>query len=292
MMAKTKVVLIGVNYNSDPSVFRFIEGLSKLSLDNVEFTCILVDNTERYKSDVFFNKVHAKNKHIVCIKAPYNLGYFGGARLGLSKYLEKDNYPDWLIISNVDIEFRDHQFLQILRTCSNFENIGVIAPSIWSEVRKHDWNPKIFARLSKQKVHFYKVLYRNFYAFTLYQLLSKLKNLINRSIMVGIKNLTTQKKKKKIVSWQNIYAPHGACIIFSKLYFERGGNLNYPQFLFGEEIFVAETVRHIGLRVIYYPAIKIYSYDHVSTGGRLFQSRKIASYYYESAVFIADKYFM
>jgi len=288
-----KVLIIGVNYNSDDSALRFVDSLSSIiATSGINTAFVLVDNTERSSSQVFFKHVQAINPSVICIKSPVNVGYFGGVRFGLEEYLKTNILPDWVIVSNVDLEFINSNFLSHLHNVSQIEKLGVVAPSIWSESRKHDWNPMIFVRPSKLKMHFYKVLFRNYYVFTLHQLLSKLKSLINRSIMLGIKFLTTQKKKKKVVSWQNIYAPHGSCIIFSKLYFERGGNLNYPQFLFGEEIFVAETVRHIGLRVIYYPALKVHSYDRASTGRKLFRPRKIASYCYESAVFIADKYFI
>ena len=287
-----KVLIISVNYNSDDSALRFVGSFSSIiATSGVDTTSVLVDNTERSSSQVFFKHVQTINPSVICIKSPVNLGYFGGAHLGLEEYLRTNILPDWVIVSNVDLEFRGSNFLSHLRNISQIEKLGVVAPSIWSESRKHDWNPKIIARPSKLKMHFYKALYRNFYLFSLYLLLSKLKSLVNRSTMAGIKFLKIQKKKKKVVLWQNIYAPHGACIIFSRLYFERGGNLNYPMFLFGEEIFVAETVRRIGLKTIFYPALKLYSYDHVSTSGRFFRSRKIVSYFYDSAAFIVDKYF-
>jgi len=292
-MIKTKIALIGVSYNSDPSAIRFIEGLSTLLLDDVEFTIILVDNTERHNSEVFFNQIHAKNKHVICIKAQDNLGYFGGARLGLSTYLEKNEYPDWLIISNVDIEFRDPKFLQILKACSNIENIGVIAPAILSIFSQRDINPKIFKRPSKRKMKFYKQIFSNYYLMNCYGLLSaaKFKTSIFLKGKLFRKQIIRDNKGTRYSTekWSAIYAPHGSCIIFSKVFFLRGGSLNYPQFLFNEEIFVGETTRKLGLKVIYFPKLKVIDEEHISTG--IIRSRRIASYVADSAKFVADTFF-
>ena len=65
--------------------------------------------------------------------------------------------------------------------------------------------------------------------------------------------------------------------------------MEYPSFLFGEEVFVAETARQIGLRVIYHPGLRLSHDDHSSTG--LVRSRRLAGLVRASASYIADRYF-
>ena len=63
-----------------------------------------------------------------------------------------------------------------------------------------------------------------------------------------------------------IYGGHGSFIILTKMYFERCGIINYPVFLFGEEIYLAEQCRQQGLKVVYDPTIAVKDTEHASTG--------------------------
>jgi GT2 family glycosyltransferase len=63
----------------------------------------------------------------------------------------------------------------------------------------------------------------------------------------------------------DIYAGHGSFILLTRAYFEKCGMIDYPVFLFGEELYLAEECRKHSLRVIYRPEICIYDSEHVST---------------------------
>jgi GT2 family glycosyltransferase len=289
-----KVVVISVNYNSDEAGLQFVSSLTKSSAaSEVDVSLVLVDNTERDSSGLFFERVHAYNPDVVCIKAPKNVGYFNGARLGFNEYLQTNTLPEWVMVSNVDLEINDVGFFQnllILCGTEGTEDIGVVAPSIWSNVSKRDLNPYCYYKTSQKMMHLYRVIYRSYYTYNLFVLLSIIKSGIRRIFCTkksGDRMLTSE---RTLTSQQDIYAPHGACLLFSKLYFERGGTLNYPMFLYGEEFFVAETAKKLGLRIVYDPRLRMISNDHVSTG-RFPRSRQIASYHYESTVFVVDAYF-
>jgi GT2 family glycosyltransferase len=285
------VVVIGVTYNSDEAALQFVRSLTRTSAaSTADVSLVLVDNTERDNSDLFFERVRKENPNIVCIKSPRNLGYFNGAKLGFNEYLQTNSLPEWVMVSNVDLEFTDVGFFQNLLSLRGAEDIGVVAPSIWSNANQRDWNPKISLRPSSKKMHLYKIMYRSYHVYNLYTFLSIIKSRIKRFFLT--KNTSTQILIPEKVSavQKDIYAAHGACFIFSRYYFQRGGTLNYPVFLYGEEFFVAETVRKLGLRIVYDPRLKVISNDHVATG-RFPRSRQIASYHYESALFVADTYF-
>jgi GT2 family glycosyltransferase len=283
-----EILVIGVSYNSDQEALRFVKSLSEISPERgVKLSVILVDNSDREKSCCFFERVRATNPEVDCVKSPENLGYFGGARLGLQSYLRKKPLPDWTIVANVDLEFQNSEFLSRLSNFPDFKDVGAIAPMIWSVVNQVDWNPKIRSKPSSKRMHLYELLYSSYYVYNLYLLLFILKSLVRRfwnSLNSRLKNPNRE------MSPQVIYAPHGACVILSKRYFQLGGDLDYPIFLYGEEFFVAETVRELGLRVIYDPTLRVRSFDHSATG-RFPKSREIASYHYDSTVYVVDKYF-
>lgn len=300
MSEKISVVLIGVNYETDDETLRFIEGYSTAAQNakdnNITINAIIVDNTERKTSEDFFLRLKAVNSEILCFKAPKNLGYFGGAHYGLTKFLEERNFPDWVIVSNVDIEFKDKNFITNIKDLITSENIGVVAPSIWSNRSLRDLNPRLVNRITPKRMAFYKKLFSNFYLGNLYELLAAVKHFLkflwNHKVTPALKP-TTRRINSSLPSNSpeilEIYAPQGSCIIFSKEFFRRGGTLDYPLFLFYEEIYVAETALKLGLRVIYYPTIKMWHNDHISTG--MIRSRKVAAYVAESAKYIAETYF-
>jgi len=66
---------------------------------------------------------------------------------------------------------------------------------------------------------------------------------------------------------EKIYAPHGSFIALHRSYFERGGSLEYGAFLFGEEIFIAETARRLGLTVLYEPSVRIEHTERSTAAG-------------------------
>ena len=294
------VVVIGVNYGTDAMVLRFVRSLVRVS-QNFRVTFVLVDNTERADSSELFSNTWAEDPSALCIKSPRNLGYFGGAHFGYGKYLETRQPPDWVIVSNVDIEFKDDALFARLRDVGKIRDVGVVAPSIWSSRSRRDLNPRMVVRPSKGKMRSYKLIFRNYYLLNLHQMLAAVKHrvkyVVKYKLMRPARRCLALFRSNSALAGNSasnsrvkfIYAPQGSCVIFSKLFFSRGGSLDYPLLLFGEEIYVAETARSLGLRVVYDPRLKVWHDDHSATG--LVRSRKIASRLLESAIFMADRYF-
>jgi len=61
-----------------------------------------------------------------------------------------------------------------------------------------------------------------------------------------------------------VYAVHGSFLVFSHLFFSRGGRIDEDMFLFGEEAFVAEECRRLGLPVTYDPGMRVDHNEHAS----------------------------
>ncbi len=275
-------LVIGVNYRTDEHAVAFVRSLARYSPDDV--SVILVDNSERGHPDGFSRQIHEANPQIRCLEAPRNLGYFGGANYGLKQYLASSEMPDWVIVCNVDIEFRDEQFFRSLKELESTESLGVIAPRIWSARWKRDLNPKIIERPSKGRMLFYKVIFGNYFLQVAYEILSFLKGSLRARI--GEKAPEDQGQQNGTVA---IYAAHGSCMIFSRAYFVAGGSLEYSVFLFGEEIFVAETAKRLRLAVSYCPWLHVLDNEHASTG--IIRSRKIAGYMKDATNYLVEHYF-
>jgi len=283
-----KILILAINYYTDDRACKFVNSFRNHLNENVE--CVLIDNSTRDSGNNFFSKIRKISPLVQTVKPEFNLGYFGGAKYGFEYYLKKNNeYPDWIIVSNVDLEFSDSNFFNVLSRLKNLLDLGVIAPRIFSNLSMSDLNPKIVNRPSQLYMKFLKIILSNYYAFTVYALLSYLKRFTmsyKEALIPSKKKIQIQDKNSDL---KKIYAPHGSFIIFHKRYFQKGGSLDYPSFLFGEEIFVAETARKLDLKIIYYPKLRILDYEHASTG--IIKSKRIVSYFKDSINFIVDQYF-
>jgi GT2 family glycosyltransferase len=173
-----------------------------------------------------------------------NPGYFGA----IKQLMEKNDIRkyDYCIISNVDLTIEDNFFHKLAEyDCPS--DIGWIAPQIWSQEEGRDRNPESVYRYSLSQIRILKLLYK-------YPLLDSLYT-------------KTFYQRKKYVSKPagQIYAGHGSFIILTSMYFEKCGIIDYPIFLYGEEIYLAEQCRNAKLKVIYNPDLKVYDYEHIST---------------------------
>ena len=82
---------------------------------------------------------------------------------------------------------------------------------------------------------------------------------------------------------------HGSFIILTKEYFKRCGIINYPCFLFCEEIYLGEQCKEHQLAVVYEPSLRIDDDEHASTGN--FKGKKYCQFNYQALSYIIKKYY-
>ncbi len=85
------------------------------------------------------------------------------------------------------------------------------------------------------------------------------------------------------------YAIHGSFMIFNKTFFQRGGTINYPCVLFGEELFIAEQALKLNLDLLYEPSLQVEHNEHATTG--TFKSKEAVAYLHQSYTFLLNTYF-
>lgn len=175
-----------------------------------------------------------------------NPGYFGAVRQ-LMEEVDAKAY-DYSIISNVDLTLEEDFFINLTAyDCP--EDTGWIAPCIWSQLEGRDRNPQRTTRPTHMKMRILKAFYQYPLLDSIYQYTVYRRKKYNRSAAPGI-----------------IYAGHGSLIILTQKYFLKCGKIDYPIFLFCEELYLAENCRRAGLTVRYEPSIHVNDKEHVSTG--------------------------
>lgn len=220
-----RIALFGVSFESDKEKELFLSSIEKAKKRAMMVAAV----------DVF----------VACNTRENNPGYLGAVRL-LMNHVDLGLY-DYIIISNVDLTIEEDFFIKLANyQCQ--EDIGWIAPQIWSEKEKRDKNPRQTGRYSLLKLKLLRLGYQFPWLDTLYT-----KTLYKRKKM--------QRKQPGYV-----YSGHGSFIILTKTYITRCGIVHYPVFLFCEEIYLAEQCLLAGLKVVYSPDIKITDLEHISTG--------------------------
>lgn len=197
-----------------------------------------------------------------------NLGYFKA----ITRMMETTDTSiyDYIMVSNVDMTLQSDTLSKLLDSHTS-DNTGWIAPAIISRETGKDLNPQATQRYSTAKLKIMRWFYRlppiyNLYVCTFHRL-----------------------KRMRTNTPGEVYAGHGSFIILTREYIARCGIIDYPVFLYCEEIYLAEECSRHGLKVIYNPEIRVDDIGKISTG-----KAKRSKYYrwnIEGLTYVIDKYY-
>ncbi len=285
-----RVAFIGISYASDDTAVAYARQLEPFCRET-GVLAVLVDNGPNHENTSLAARVAAANPHIKYLNFGENLGYFGGADSALHWIREQFGAPRWVIVSNVDVNFGGNGFVHTLRDRPHSPDVGVLAPAIVSARSGLDQNPYFVRRPTPRRMHFYRLIFGRYWLRRVYEAGSTVLRWGRAGVraMRRAPNSRGTNGSRGNGSGIQIYAPHGSCMLFTESYFGAGGTLRYPSFLFGEEIFVAESCRKRGLKVVYAPELKITHSEHTST--RTIPAKEIASYAAASAAYLAREFF-
>ena len=269
-----QIAIYCVNYKSYRPLHRFLDSIAAAvarvnrtdsNSEQAAIHVFLADNTEEHTEEISYRP---SNFTLQIFPFHKNLGYFGAVGKMMSQ--ESPDRYDFAIISNVDVSVSEDAIVQMLIAHTETDT-GWIAPCIYSRKEGRDRNPKIMARYSKQKLKVLRFFFRHPWIYNLYT--------------------HSAYKSKKLISHSagKVYAGHGSFIILTKEFFARCGSINYPIFLFCEEIYLAEQCIRHQLTVEYMPDIKVYDEEHASTG--TFKRRRYCQFNYDAIDYILRTYY-
>lgn len=268
----TKVLIVCVNYNSYPELKNYLA-----SIEASVIACSLPCQVDVWVADNSSEKEIADTtqyKQIsVQVKPLDNLGYLGGAAAIINNLPNLSEY-DFVIISNVDILFTETTIAEIVKARFSLDVLW-LSPRLYSIKYGVNLHVEKRYRPSKWKMYLYRFLYQypllrrsqHYFAVRKY----KKESHMNSSLDVGI------------------YSGCGSCFILTKEYFRVFPKLNYPLFLYGEEMYFAELIHSVNRKVIYCPKICIQVIGGVSTGN--LKSSSFYRYNYDAVKYIYDRFY-
>lgn len=238
-MNKGRIYIVHYGENIDITC-KFIESIYPFLNESREL--IIINNSKEIDID------NLSDNFIHIINTDRNLGYFGGIKFGIEKF--PIDTLDYIIISNNDIQILNPDFFSTLEKKLN--SYDIIAPSIKTH-ENIEQNPHRQSHLSKIRKLYYKIYFSNYFnAFCLTKIIAFKKNLLKNKFQ-------TQEERE-------IFSPHGAFIILSKSYFEKGGYIEDGYFLYGEEDSIAAIAEENKMKIGFVPHLRILHSESINTG--------------------------
>lgn len=113
--------LVVLNYNDFETTFHFISLIKEY---NIIDKIIVTDNCST--DDSFEKLCELRSDKIDVIATPENKGYASGNNYGV-RYALKKYAPDYVIISNPDVEFSETMIEKLYEKAKMIDNLGIIA---------------------------------------------------------------------------------------------------------------------------------------------------------------------
>jgi GT2 family glycosyltransferase len=251
-------LIITVNYKGVDATERFLGSVTGLAGQSSS-RIFVVENGSEDGSAERLRALIAPFPNVELLESSTNRGYFGAANWALQQFLARGHRPDWTIICNNDLTFDDNQFLPKLFQHDPARG-QVIAPAIVARHTGVDCNPFMRERPTRSQLLRYRFWQSNFYLMWTKQLLSPYVRILRHHLPFSHQDASPKSAQ--------VYAPHGAFLIFSRAYFEAGGYIDDGFFLYAEELSVAEICRRLNLPVVHDRELRVL-HDGRQVTGRL-----------------------
>ena len=275
-MREEEIINIVICYNNASEVMEYYKEILSLNEGNKVGYIVVINSSADGETDSLI-RFGQENEHVYVYDPGRNLGYMNGLLHGYREYrAHTGSLPEYVIMSNTDIAFRDKSFITKLISRKYDDNLGTIGPSILvSELNSYD-NP-----VSDER-------------YTIDQLNSIIRK---HSIPVLRESYVTASflkpkfiKRKKDNTSRPVYELHGCFFILTSKYAEFLKELEFGVLLYSEETFVAENAYRNGYIAYYDADLEIIHKEH-STTSKLKPARR-AKLIAESMSWIRDTYFV
>lgn len=271
-----RILLLAIHYHNTDAVQAFAEQVFQVPVPSGwTRRLVIVDNSTDLDPALSWPPA------VQVCRPGQNLGYFGGCAHGLKQYREAEgDLPAWVVVTNTDIDLAD-DFFERLLGADWPEHVGLVAPDVQTPYGQRQ-NPFWVRRPWRLGMRSYQWIFRWLWLTRLYTELNHLRWTVGS-------HLATRTNGHGPGEPVSIYAPHGSIMAFRRVFFERGGTLDYGGFMFGEEIHVAEQARQCGLDVVWQPGLRVIHHQQSTT--EQVDVSEVRRWHLESTQYLWSTYF-
>ena len=216
-----------------------------------------------------------REKGINCFKVINyggNIGYLN-TMLKTIKQVNIDVY-DYVILSNTDIYYDTKGFFQKLAKKRYPEDVGCIAPCVFSTKNNSYANPHYLKRIPKKKLERLAHIFK-------YPLLGIL--------YLKLAGFKAEKTKTEKMPSRFVYSPHGCYMIFTKKFIKKILGYEYGVNMYSEESAIGELLQKNKMRCFYDNSISVI-HQESSVTGRLNYKQRFAAWR-ESLEYIIKEFY-
>ena len=139
-----KVATIIVNYNDSDCTTKYVKKIKGYnSIDKI----VVVDNLST-TTGAFDNLKKLEDEKVEVIQSDKNGGYDYGNNFGIKHLQNKNEFYDYFIISNPDIDISEDAIKKCLEVLEENENVAVAAPRMFNKenkpIRRSAWKMRTF----------------------------------------------------------------------------------------------------------------------------------------------------
>lgn len=258
-----KISYVILHYNTIEDTKKCIDSVLNISKNTkqIDISIVIVDNYSTNGSGEKLKELY-KQKNITILQSERNEGFARGNNIGY-KYALKNNNPDYIILSNNDIEITQRNFFEKIIEIDNEIGFDVCGPDVFAPYKQVHQNPLKIDSYTKEDIQNIikwnkrQIIIFNILKYTkTYGIMHKIKKIVNKK---KIKNILFEKEKTDIIL-------HGSFLIFGKRYFEEFPNGLYPKtFMYMEEAILYYLCKLKNLKLLYSPEIRVLHYEGAAT---------------------------
>lgn len=269
-----KLINIVTLYENEDEVLRYAVEFSKQLMADKLCLIIVINKQGKRDFNDFENALRSLNINYFIYKPNNNLGYLNGLLFGYKSYRNKHSIPEWVVMSNTDLKFKDSHFFETFLITKYEDNVWNVGPSIYSEKNNTYENPYLLKRYSVKALNRRIFIFQRPKIAHYYYKLSLLKNKLS--------------KRKKIESCY-VYSLHGSFFIIRGEFAELLKNKKFNSLMYGEEIYISEILRNSRKKSYYDSQLEIL--HEGSTVTNKLEIEKKSRYQVESLRFLKEEFY-
>lgn len=256
------IVFVILHYQSfDETVAEVMHVINDLSGKS---KVVIVDNASPNGSGKKLEELFLNNKNVDVILSNNNTGYAKGNNLGIRYALEKYS-PDFIVLANNDIEFKQNNFLELLKESFLTKNFDILGPDIFVPETGIHQNPKqsnsyTIEQVQKINKNSRRLLNQNKLLFSFRANLKRVSKL--RKFVIHKRKATSI--KTDIVQLNIVL--HGSLLVFSKQFFDKMVvPFDEKTFFYFETEILDRKMKDLNMIAKYDPSMLVYHHQNTST---------------------------
>ncbi len=270
------IVHIVILYANEEEVLYHVQELSRQTAAQYIAVVIVINKKGDLQLESFKKRLEAITIDSYLYDPSENLGYLNGAMFGYEQYCHANQYvPDWVVVSNTDIEFGSTSFYENFLHNRYDHDVWCVGPSVYNFKKSSYDNPEYIKRCSFEKINFLIYIYERPLLAYLHEVAAKLKGKLSRN-----------KKQKS----QFMYSAKGCFLILrnelAAILIER----KYKALMYSEESYIAEIVLQYNKKCYYDHTIEVIHNESTVTGRLALEKR--AKYIADSLKIIRNEFYI